>query len=85
MSTHHVSIPVYGVACAGQSVERSLAKLAGVITVYVNCATELAEVDFDDEQITVEQLCKGIRRCGFHPGTPSLAPDGTSQSVKSAE
>ena len=84
MSTQHVSIPVYGVACAGRSVERGLARLTGVIDVYVNTATELAEIEFDDERITVEQLCKGIRRCGFHPGTPSVAPDSARRSRSSS-
>ena len=84
MSTQHVSIPVYGVACAGRSVERGLARLTGVIDVYVNAATELAEIEFDDERITVEQLCKGIRRFGFHPGTPSVAPDSARRSRSSS-
>jgi len=85
MSANHASIPIYGVACAGHSVERGLARLTGVTAVYVNTATEFAEIDFDDERITVEQLCRGIRRCGFRAGTPSVAPDGGSQSHPSAE
>ena len=85
MGIYHVSIPVYGVSCAGHSVERGLARLPGVTAVYVNTATELAEIDFDDARITVEQLCRGIRRCGFHPGTPSVARDSASRSNTSAE
>ncbi len=85
MSTHHVSIQVYGVACAGHSVESGLARLTGVTAVYVNTATELAEIDFDDARITVEQLCQGIRRCGFRAGTPSVVPDGAHRSHPSAE
>ena len=85
MSAHHVSIPVYGVACAGHSVERGVARLAGVIAVYVNPATELAEIEFDDERITVEELCKGIRRCGFRAGTPSVALEGASRTNASAK
>ena len=84
MSAHHVSIPVYGVACAGHLVERGLTRLNGVIAVYVNGATEVAEIDFDDQRISVEQLCQGIRRCGFRAGTPSVAPDDPSRSTTSA-
>lgn len=73
MTTRHVSIPVFGFACGGGgalTVERVLARLPGAVSVYVNPATELAEVDFDPDQVTVEELCKGIRRCGFRPGRP---------------
>lgn len=73
MTTRHVSIPVVGFACGGGgalTVERVLSRVAGVISVYVNPATGLAEVDFDTDRVTVEELCKRIRRCGFRPGAP---------------
>ena len=59
MSQQHVSIPVPGVACAGKSVERALSRLAGVVSAYVNGATEVAEVD----------------RCGFRARPPQGSKD----------
>lgn len=56
MSQQHASIPVPGAACAGYSVERVLSRLTGVIFAYVNGATEVAEVDYDDERVSVETL-----------------------------
>lgn len=70
MNSQHVSIPVPGVACAGHSVERALSRLPGVVSAYVNGATEVAEIEFDDERVSVERLCDSIRGCGFHAGVP---------------
>ena len=73
MATQHVSIPVFGFACGSGgalTVEHVLSRLAGATSVYVNPATGLAEVDFDPDRLTVEELCKGIRRCGFRLGRP---------------
>lgn len=75
MATRHASIPVFGFACGAGgalTVERVLSRVPGATSVYVNPATGLAEVDFDSDRVTVEELCRRIRRCGFRPGTPVL-------------
>ena len=72
MPLQHASIPVAGVACAGHSVERVLSRLTGVISAYVNGATEVAEVEYDDECLNVETLCKAIDGCGFRAGPPQV-------------
>jgi copper chaperone CopZ len=69
MSQQHVSIPVPGVACVGHTVERVLLRLTGVTSAYVNGASEVAEVEYDDQRVTVESLCQAINRCGFHAGS----------------
>ena len=79
MRSRRVSIPVYGLACGGGgalTVEHALKRIAGTTEVYVNPATQEAYVEFDADRVTVEALCEGIRRCGFHPGTPALEDAG---------
>lgn len=66
MSQQHISIPVPGVACAGHSVERALSRVSGVISAYVNGASEVAEIEYDANCVTVATLRKTIDRCGFH-------------------
>ena len=87
MTARHVSIPVFGFACGAGgvlTVERVLSRLPGAISVYVNPATGLAEVDFDADRLSVEELCKGIRRCGFRPGAPLVdeRPMRTSDAAR---
>ena len=75
MTSQRVSIPVYGLACGGGGalmVERMLKRIPGTTEVYVNPATQEAYVEFDADRVTVEDLCQGIRRCGFRPGPPAL-------------
>lgn len=75
MATRHVSIPVFGFACGGGgalTVEHVLSRVPGAVSVYLNPATGLAEVDFDAERVTVDELRKAIRRCGFRPGAPHV-------------
>lgn len=85
MATRHVSIPVFGFACGGGgalTVERVLSRVPGAVSVYVNPATGLAEVDFDAERVSVDELRKAIRRCGFRPGAPHI--EGPSRNTSDA-
>lgn len=73
MASQRVSIPVYGLACFGggaRTVEHVLERIPGTSEVYVNPATQEAYVEFDADRVTVDDLCKGIQRCGFRPGPP---------------
>lgn len=72
MSQQHASIPVPGIACAGHSLERVLSRLTGVISAYANGATEVAEVEYDDERVNVEAICETIDGCGFRAGPPLI-------------
>ncbi len=73
MTSRHVSIPVFGIGCAAPSVGRVLSRLSGVMTAYVNPATELAEIEFDGDRISVEQLSQAISGCGFRVGQPAFS------------
>lgn len=72
MPLQHASIPVLGVGCAGHSVERVLSRQAGVISAYVNAATEMAEIEYDDERVSIETLCETIDGCGFRTRPPQV-------------
>lgn len=79
MNILRCSIPVYGLACGGGgalTVERALSRMPGVLSVYVNPATETAEVEVDDEQVGLDALSKAIKRCGFRPGKPQFLTAG---------
>ena len=61
------SFPVSGMSCAScsASVETILKKLPGVNTVNVNYANALAQVDFNTEQITAEELKNALQAVGY--------------------
>lgn len=63
-----LKLGVLNLTCGGGgalTVERALARLAGVQRVYVNPLTEMAYVDYDPGLVTVEQLLAAVRRCGY--------------------
>ena len=69
--TERVTIPIFGLACGGGGcpmAERGLARIAGVIRVYVNPATEMAYVEFDLELATPEQLVAALEAVGLKAG-----------------
>jgi cation transport ATPase len=80
MSQQHVSIPVPGVACAGHSVERLLSRAAGVVSAYVNGATEMAEVEYDDQHVTLEMIYRTINGCGLHAGSPHVREASSTET-----
>lgn len=66
-----VTIPIFGFACGGGGclmAERALARIAGVIRVYVNPATEMAYVEFDLDLATPQQLVAALKAVGFRAG-----------------
>ncbi len=69
--TERVTIPIFGFAYGGGGclmAERALARIAGVIRVYVNPATEMAYVEFDLELATPQQLVAALEAVGFRAG-----------------
>ena len=63
----HISLPVEGMTCASCSarIERQLAKLDGVEAAAVNLATESADVRFDPDRISAEDVKRTIEKTGF--------------------
>lgn len=64
-------IPVYGLGCGGggaSTIERELARQPGVVSVYVNPATETAYIDYDAALIGAARLARVIERSGYRAG-----------------
>lgn len=63
-----VVLPVLDLACAGGDalvVERVIAKMPGVLSAYVNPATENAYVDYDPERVTSAAIEAKVRELGY--------------------
>jgi Cu+-exporting ATPase len=64
-------IPVYGLECRGAgttTIERELAATDGVVSAYVNPATETAYVDHDPAEANPWVLVRAIERAGYGAG-----------------
>ncbi len=74
MSTARLTMAIYGLSCGGGgalTVERALAKLPGVVRVYVNPATEMAYIEYDPTRLGWEQLAAAVEGVGFRAGKPA--------------
>ena len=68
-----VTIPIFGFACGGGGclmAERALARVAGVIRVYVNPATQDGLRGFDPVLATPRQLVAALEVVGFRLPAP---------------
>ena len=75
MSIERITLAIYGLTCGGGgalTVERSLARTAGVLRVYVNPLTEIAYVEYDPAITDPTHLVEAVRRVGFRADEPSL-------------
>lgn len=66
-----IAIRVYGLACGGGgalTLERALAKLPGVLRVYVNPATETAYLEYDPERAGPEKFLATVQYLGYSSG-----------------
>lgn len=73
MKTQRVTVFIYELGCGGGGaliVERALAKVPGVVQVYVNPATETAYVEYDPAVTGVEGLIAAVENVGFRAGEP---------------
>ena len=71
--TRGLRIPVYGLGCGGagrSTIERELAATDGVLSAYVNPATETAYIDYDPAETDPWVLAQAIERAGYQTGRP---------------
>ncbi|MCO7138194.1 heavy metal translocating P-type ATPase [[Clostridium] leptum] len=71
--TAKTSFQVTGMTCAACSsaVERALGKVKGVSQATVNLPAEKATVEYDPDQVTVEQLFEAVREEGYGAAAPN--------------
>jgi len=65
--THPTSYPVTGMSCAScaASVETILGKVDGVQNVNVNYANATAQIDFDEDKLSAEELRQAVQAVGY--------------------
>lgn len=71
MPDARISVSILGLGCGGGGallLERALARLHGVETVYVNPATGTAHIEYDKQEIAVDALLEEVKRAGYRPG-----------------
>lgn len=67
-TTDRITMPIEGLSCGGGgalTVERAIARVPGVIRVYVNPLTEMAYVEFDNTLCSRDELLAAIMLVGF--------------------
>ncbi|MBI3978302.1 MAG: heavy-metal-associated domain-containing protein [Chloroflexi bacterium] len=73
MGIQRVTLAIFGLGCGGGgslTVERALARLSGVVRVYVNPVTEMAYVEFDPARIQPTDLVRAVQQVGFDADEP---------------
>ncbi|MBI1877037.1 MAG: heavy metal translocating P-type ATPase, partial [Chloroflexi bacterium] len=67
MSAKQVTLPITGMTCANcaATIERGLKKLPSTQNAAVNLASERASLEFDPEQLTLEQVIARIEKSGY--------------------
>jgi copper chaperone CopZ len=71
MTATSLRIPIYGLGCGGggaRAVERALVRSPGVIHIYVNPATETAQVEVDPALTDAGRLTLVIEQTGYRAG-----------------
>jgi len=63
----NVKLRVGGMSCGHcqEKVEKALRKTEGVYSAVVNLGDGEAEVDFDDDVVTTEQLVSAVQKAGY--------------------
>lgn len=67
-ATRKLTLPVLGLACGGggaRTVEKVVARVPGVTTVYVNPATEAAWIEYEPDRCGPEQLRAAVESAGY--------------------
>jgi copper chaperone CopZ len=68
-----IRMAVYELGCGGagvSTIERQLAGTDGVLSVYVNPATETAYIEYDAAETDPWTLAQAIVHAGYRPGRP---------------
>src|SRR5437763_8713747 len=70
--TRRVDLPVGGMNCASCAarVEKTLAGVPGVKSAGVNFATTTATVEYDPDQVGVDELCDAVKDAGYSARPP---------------
>ena len=71
MKNRRVTVFIYELGCGGGgalTVERALAKVPGVVQVYVNPVTETAYIEYDPAVADVDGLIAAVESVGFRAG-----------------
>ena len=71
MKTERVTLAIYGLSCGGGgalTLERALTRLKGVLSVYVNPATEMAYVEYDPSITSPRDLARAVEEVGLKAG-----------------
>ena len=67
--TEHITIAITGFGCGGGGslvAERAIARVPGVVRVYVNPATEMAYVEYDPHLMEIRRLNAAVEQTGLH-------------------
>ena len=73
VSVERMTLAINGLGCGGGgalTVERSLARTAGVLRAYVNPLTEMAYLEYDPAVTDRDALVEAVRRVGFRTDEP---------------
>lgn len=66
--TERLTLAISGFACGGGGslvAERAIAKVPGVVHVYVNPATEMAYIEYDPQLMEMTNLTSAVERTGL--------------------
>ncbi|HET7177442.1 MAG TPA: heavy metal translocating P-type ATPase [Solirubrobacterales bacterium] len=76
----HAELRIEGLSCAScvARVEKRLNELDGV-EASVNFATEQADVAFDPERASLEEMVAAVEAAGYHAALPDQEPDGADE------
>ena len=74
MKTERVTLPIRDLGCpgSGASIERAIRRVHGVLSVCVNPVTDSAYIEYDPEQVTLEQVVRAVEGVGLRTGEPSV-------------
>ncbi|MFC1489999.1 heavy metal translocating P-type ATPase [Candidatus Latescibacterota bacterium] len=87
-TTNTVDLPVIGMTCANCSaaVERTLNKrVPGVKSASVNLAAEMATVEFDPSEVTLETIADSVDRAGYTLVIPRADSEGDEEQTAREE
>jgi len=86
MSTTTDQFRVTGITCASCAaiIERALGKIEGIMSIAVNVATEMATMEYDPSQVTIEQVNNVLRGHGYEFLTPEQEKEDVASGSESS-